>query len=150
MRILYTSRSSWSEGEESLGAQRVSLEVLLAESDFVSLHLPLGPDTRQIIRRETLEKMKPTSILVNTSRGGLVQEDDLHEALEKGGILGAGLDVFDPEPPASDHPLLHHPRVVLAPHLGSATVAAREAMATLAADNLLAVLSGHPPLTPVP
>jgi glyoxylate reductase len=149
MRVIYTSPRRWPEGEQTLGAQSVSLEQLLAESDFLSLHAPLNEATHHVIRRETLAQMKPTAILVNTARGGLVCEADLLEALNKGTLLRAGLDVFDPEPPRPENPLLHHPRVTLSPHLGSATVQAREAMAALAVRNLLAVLDGNPPLTPI-
>jgi glyoxylate reductase len=149
MRVIYTSPRPWTAGTQTLGAQAVSLETLLRESDFLSLHAPLNEATRHVIRRETLAQMKPTAILVNTARGGLVCEADLLEALNEGTVLGAGLDVFDPEPPSADNPLLHHPRITLSPHLGSATVQAREAMAALAVRNLLAVLGGRPAITPV-
>jgi glyoxylate reductase len=149
MRVIYTSPRPWTEGEQTLDAEAVPLETLLGESDFLSLHAPLNEATHHVIRRETLAQMKPTAILVNTARGGLVCEVDLLEALQAGTIWGAGLDVFDPEPPDPDNPLLHHPRVTLSPHLGSATVQTREAMAALAVQNILAVLEDNPPLTPI-
>jgi len=149
MRVLYASPRQWHEGEQNLGASAVSLETLLKESDFVSLHAPLNESTRHLIRKETLSLMKPNAILVNTARGGLICEADLLEALEAGFLLGAALDVFDPEPPSPNSPLLRHPLVTLSPHLGSATVQAREAMADLAVKNILAVLAGEAPPTPV-
>jgi glyoxylate reductase len=121
----------------------VPLEELLERSDFVSLHAPLTPETRGIIGEQALRRMKPTAILVNTARGPLVDTDALVRGLREGWIAGAGLDVTDPEPLPTDHPLLDCPGLVIAPHIGSATVATREAMADLAVDNLLAALRGE-------
>jgi lactate dehydrogenase-like 2-hydroxyacid dehydrogenase len=149
MQVLYSDPSRWEEGEKELGAERVELDELLARSDFVSLHAPLNAQTRHLVGAAAFSRMKDTAILVNTARGGLVDERALCEALVQGRLGGAGLDVFDPEPPDADNPLLGLSQVVLAPHLGSATVSAREAMAALAVDNLLAVLGDRPPLTPV-
>jgi glyoxylate reductase len=118
---------------------------LLAASDFVSVHLPLTPETRHFLKAEDFAAMREGSILVNTARGGVIDQRALVEALRRGRPAFAGLDVLDPEPPRADDPLLELPNVVLAPHLGSATVETRLAMAQLAADNLLAVLAGKPP-----
>jgi len=127
-----------------------AIDDLLTQSDFVSLHCPLTERTRQLIDAEALERMKPTAILVNTARGGIVDHLALAEALTQGQIAGAALDVTDPEPIAPDHPLLSAPNLVLTPHIGSATTAAREKMAELAVDNLLAGLAGQPLPHPVP
>jgi glyoxylate reductase len=120
------------------------LNHLLEEADFVSLHTPLAPTTRHLIDANALERMKPTAILINTARGQLIDQPALIHALEQGQIAGAALDVTDPEPPAPDDPLLNAPNLVLTPHIGSATRAAREKMADLAVDNLLAGLEGRP------
>ncbi len=127
----------------SRGGAGVSLDELLERSDFVSLHAPLTPETRGMIGEPQLRHMKPTAILVNTARGPLVDTDALVRALQEGWIAGAGLDVTDPEPLPRDHPLLNCPGLAIAPHIGSATHAAREGMADLAVDNLLAALRGE-------
>jgi glyoxylate reductase len=121
----------------------VPLEELLERSDFVSLNAPLTPRTRGLIGAAQLERMKPSAILVNTARGPMVDADALAEALRKGEIAGAGLDVTDPEPLPPDHPLLEAPNLVVAPHIGSASHRTREAMADMAVDNLLAALAGE-------
>jgi glyoxylate reductase len=120
------------------------LNRLLEESDFVSLHSPLTPDTHHLIDAAALERMKPTAILINTARGEIVDQAALAAALRDGQIARAALDVTDPEPPAPDDPLLTAPNLVLTPHVGSATRAAREQMADLAVDNLLTGLAGQP------
>jgi glyoxylate reductase len=126
----------------------MSLDELLVNSDVISLHTPGGPDTRHMINRRTLARMKRTALLVNTARGSVVDEDALVWALNERLIAGAALDVYEKEP--SVHPgLLALENVVLAPHLGSATRETRTAMADLAVSNVLAVLSGESPLTPV-
>jgi lactate dehydrogenase-like 2-hydroxyacid dehydrogenase len=132
MRVLHTSRSGG-----------VPLDELLAESDFVSIHSPLTPETHGLIDDGALRRMKPTAILVNTARGPLVDTDALTRALEAGEIAGAALDVTDPEPLQADHPLLSAPNLTIAPHIGSASHATREAMAAMAVDNLLAALAGE-------
>jgi glyoxylate reductase len=122
----------------------VPLSELLERSDFVSLHVPLTAATRHLIDAAALRRMKPTAYLVNTSRGGVVDQDALATALREGWIAGAALDVTDPEPMAPDHPLLGAPNLIVLPHLGSATHTTRERMADLAVDNLLAGLAGEP------
>jgi glyoxylate reductase len=120
------------------------LEGLLERSDFVSLHCPLTPETYHLIDDAALSRMKPTAILVNTARGPIVDHDALRRALVGGEIAGAALDVTDPEPLPPDDPLLSAPNLIVVPHIGSATFAARERMADLAVDNLLAGLDGRP------
>ncbi|HTT26823.1 MAG TPA: D-glycerate dehydrogenase [Solirubrobacteraceae bacterium] len=121
-----------------------SLQTLLEEADFVSLHCPLAPETYHLIGDAALSRMKPTAILVNTARGPIVDHDALRRALIAGEIAGAALDVTDPEPLPPDDPLLSAPNLIVVPHIGSATSAARERMADLAVDNLLAGLEGRP------
>jgi glyoxylate reductase len=116
---------------------------LLARSDFVSLHCPLTPQTHHLINAEALQQMKPTAILINTARGGVVDQEALRRALHDGVIGGAALDVTDPEPLPPDDPLLTAPNLIVVPHIGSATRATREHMADLAVDNLLAGLAGE-------
>ena len=118
------------------------LHSALERADFVSLHTPLTPETRHLIDAEALARMKPTAILVNTARGPIVDQDALAEALRKGRLAGAGLDVTDPEPLPTDHPLYETPNLLVVPHVGSATTTARAAMAVRAVDNLLAALDG--------
>lgn len=149
MRIAYTGRRRVAAAvEDELEAMYFSRGELLAGSDVVSVHCPLTDDTRHLIDADALERMKSSAYLVNTSRGPIVDEAALVEALRMDRIAGAALDVFEHEPQV--HPgLLKQDKVVLAPHLGSATRETRIAMAQLAADNVKAVLSGDAPLTPV-
>jgi glyoxylate reductase len=149
MHVLYTQRTRLApELERALGLAFRPVDALFAESDSVSLHCPLTEETRRLVSAERLGRMKPGSVLVNTARGGCVDEAALAEALARGPLGAAGLDVFEDEPRV--HPaLLARENVVLAPHIGSADRATREAMAGMAADNVLAVLSGKTPLTPV-
>ncbi len=149
MEIVYQSRSELDPGVAAeLGARRVDLDELLAVSDVVSLHCPYGPATHHLIGAGELVAMKESAYLINTARGPIIDEAALAAALGEGQIAGAGLDVFEKEPAV--HPgLLELDNVVLVPHLGSATVETRTAMAMLAADNALAVLSGGPPPTPI-
>ena len=149
MEVLLSGRSAPDPGVvDGLGARVVDLGELLAASDVVSLHCPLTPATHHLIGAEELRAMRPTAHLVNTARGPVVDEAALVAALEAGEIAGAGLDVFEDEPRV--HPgLLGRDDVVLLPHVGSATVETRTAMADLAVDNVLAVLAGEEPLTPV-
>jgi lactate dehydrogenase-like 2-hydroxyacid dehydrogenase len=139
MSIVYTGRSN--QGS-------VSFEELLERSDVVSLHCPLTPETQHLIDAAALRAMKPGAYLVNTTRGPVVDEAALADALEAGEIAGAALDVFEKEPEVEPR-LLGRDDVVLSPHLGSATIETRTAMAVLAARNVAAVLAGHPPLTEV-
>jgi glyoxylate reductase len=127
-----------------LATPRVPLDELLAQSDAVTLHVPLTSETRHLIDADALARMKPTAILVNTARGGVVDQQALARALDRGEIAGAALDVTDPEPLPPDHPLLDAPNLLVLPHIGSATHTARERMADLAVDNLLAGLAGKP------
>lgn len=149
MEIVYQSRSEIDPGiAAELGARRVELDELLSVSDVVSLHCPYGPATHHLIGAEQLAAMKDSAYLVNTARGPIVDEAALASALREGRIAGAGLDVYEQEPQV--HPdLLELDNVVLLPHLGSATVETRTAMAVLAADNVLAVLGGQRPPTPI-
>ncbi|MFM2069996.1 MAG: hypothetical protein RLZZ623_259 [Actinomycetota bacterium] len=134
---------------DELHAEYLSLDELLATSDVVSLHCPYSPDTHHLISAPQLSSMRATAFLINTARGPVVDEAALVAALEAGEIAGAGLDVFEKEPDIH-HGLLDRDDVVLIPHLGSATVETRTAMATLAARNALAILAGQPPVTPIP
>jgi glyoxylate reductase len=120
------------------------LHAALARADVVTLHCPLTPGTHHLIDAAALAAMKPTAILVNTARGGIVDQVALEAALRAGGIAAAALDVTDPEPPPPGDPLLSAPNLIVLPHIGSATVAARERMADMAVDNLLAALAGEP------
>jgi glyoxylate reductase len=149
MEIVYSSpRRADPAVEDELGARFISFEELLASADVVSLHCPLRPETRQLIDAAALASMKPSAFLINTTRGPVVDEAALVDALRDGVIAGAGLDVFADEPVV--HPgLLGLENVVLIPHLGSATVETRTAMGLLAAKNVVAVLGGEPPPTPV-
>jgi glyoxylate reductase len=149
MQLLYTQRAPLdTERERELGAQYVGLDELLARSDVVSLHCPLTDATRGMISAERLSTMKPGSVLVNTARGAVVDELALARALERGPLAAAGLDVYEREP-SVDPALVARPNVVLAPHIASADRPTREAMASMAVENVLAVLSGHPPRNPV-
>jgi glyoxylate reductase len=143
MQLLHTARHDHAEAE-ALGSRRVELDELLATSDFVSIHVPLTDETRHLIGAEALRKMKPTAYLINTARGPIVDEAALGEALATGVIAGAGLDVYEREPEVHAS-LLTLRNVVLLPHLGSASVGAREGMSRLAAANLIAALSGERP-----
>ncbi|EMD28494.1 2-hydroxyacid dehydrogenase [Amycolatopsis azurea] len=149
MRIVYSGRSRAAEDvEKALGAEYVPFEELLARSDVVSLHCPLTPETRHLVDADALRSMKPGACLINTTRGPVVHEAALADALEAGEIAGAGLDVFEAEPEVEPR-LLDRENVVLTPHLGSATVETRTAMAVLAAENVASVLTGGNPLTEV-
>ena len=145
MRILYWGPRRKPESDErELGLTYVPFDRLLAESDFVSLHTPLTPETRHQIGARELGLMKPTAFLINTSRGAIVDEPALARALAERRIAGAGLDVFENEPHV-EPALLAMPNVVLTPHLGSAVTQLREAMANIVVDNILAILEGRQP-----
>jgi phosphoglycerate dehydrogenase-like enzyme len=127
------------------GVELVTLDELLARSDFVTLHTPMGPETRELINARTLKLMKRGSVLINTARGGLVNERDLLEALTSGHLAGAGLDVLATEPPPPDHPLVALDNVVISAHVAALDAQAVEDMATGAAQNILDVLDGNWP-----
>ena len=151
MRVLYSSTSRKPEHERDLGVEYRELDDLLRESDFVSLHTPLNEATRHLMNARTLGLMKPTAMLVNTARGPVVDSQALYEALKSRTIAGAALDVTDPEPLPADHQLLTLDNCLVVPHIGSASVQSREAMAVLAARNLAAGLEGKPlPASPNP
>lgn len=133
MDVLVTSRRT-----------ELTLDELLERSDFVSVHCPLGPDTRGLIGERALRRMKPSAILVNTARGDIVDQHALRRALHEGWIAGAALDVTSPEPLPPEDPLLEAPNLIVAPHIGSATASTRARMADIAVDNLLAGLAGRP------
>ena len=143
MKIVYTSRSPKPDAEAQLGATRLSLNDLLAQSDFVSLHTPLTTETRHLIDAAALQRMKPSAILVNMARGSVVDTNALVQALQEGWIQAAALDVTDPEPLPSDHVLYSLQNCLISPHIGSATQNTRRRMAELACDNLLAGLNGR-------
>ena len=149
MTVLAATRTPRPEVERELGVERVSLPELLSRSDFVSLHVPYGPETEGLMGAAEFAAMKRTAILVNTSRGGVVDQDALVEALRAGAIGGAALDVTVPEPLPLDHPLYGFPNVTITPHIGSASHATRARMAEMAARNIIAVLAGEEPPNPV-
>ena len=144
MRIIYHSRTRRPDAEAEYGLEFVDLPTLLAEADFVSLHVPLTPDTRHYIGEAELRQMKDTAVLVNVARGPVVDSRALYRALKEGWIYAAGLDVTDPEPIPPDDPLLTLDNVVISPHVGSASLVSRGAMCMLAARNLVAGLEGKP------
>jgi glyoxylate reductase len=145
MRLLYHSRTRRPEAEAELGLEFVELEQLLKESDFVSLHVFLSPQTRHLIGERELALMKPTAILVNTTRGPVVDQRALYRALKDRRIAAAGLDVAEEEPIPLDDPLLTLDNVTITPHVGSASVATRGKMAAMAVENVLAALRGEQP-----
>jgi glyoxylate reductase len=145
MRVLYVSRRARPELEAELGVMRVDKATLLAESDFVSLHVPLDGSTRHWLGRAELAAMRRGAMVVNTARGAVVDPEALAEALASGHLGGAALDVTEPEPLPADSPLLKLPNVLLAPHIASASHATRGRMASMAVDNLLAALAGRRP-----
>jgi glyoxylate reductase len=146
--LVYHDRYRNEDAEYELGARYLELEELLRTSDFVSIHTPLTSETTHLIGAEELDSMKPEAVLVNTSRGPVVDEAALADALAERRIFAAGLDVYENEPEV--HPkLLELENVVLAPHIGSASIETRDKMAALAAENLAAVLRGEKPKTPI-
>ena len=138
MRVIYYDPTA----EEAFGASSVDLDTLLREADFVSIHVPLTEKTRRMVNADFLAKMKPNSILVNTSRGGVVDQAALYDALKARKIFAAALDVTDPEPLPTDNPLLELENCLIVPHLGSASQHTRDMMSLLAAENLIAGLKG--------
>jgi glyoxylate reductase len=145
MQILFYDVIPRPEMEKDFGAKRVDLDTLLKESDFVSVHVPLMKETHHLINAERLKMMKKTAYLVNNSRGPVVDEKALYEALKEGRIAGAGLDVFEQEPTPMDNPLLNLDNVVVAPHISSASYETRSRMAEMVAENLVAFFEGKKP-----
>ncbi|MFZ8822903.1 MAG: glyoxylate reductase [Desulfurococcales archaeon] len=146
LKIIYYSRRRLSEKEErELGAEYVDLDTLLARSDFISIHVPLTEETRHMIDEKKLRIVKRGAIIINTSRGAVIDNNALVKALEEGWIAGAGLDVYEEEPLNPNHPLTRFKNVVLTPHIGSATKETRLAMAMLAVENLIAFAMGKEP-----
>lgn len=139
MRVIYHSPNA----KPAFGAQPVDLDTLLRESDFISLHVPLTPETKHLVDADFLSKMKPSAILVNTARGGVVDQVALYDALKSKQIFAAALDVTDPEPLPMDSPLLELDNCIIVPHLGSASKWTRDQMSKLAAENLIAGLKGE-------
>jgi len=142
MEVLYSARQDRGPIAGLESARRVEVDELLRKSDFVTLHADLNPSTRHLINRERLSWMKPSAILINTARGGHVDQEALYDALSQGKLWGAGLDVTDPEPLPSDSPLRSLENCLILPHIGSATYAARDSMARMAAENLIAAIGG--------
>jgi glyoxylate reductase len=144
MRVLYYDQQRLPEVEQSLGVEYCSLDDLLAEADFVSLHVNLTPETKSLIGARELGLMKPNSVLVNTARGPIVDPEALYAALKSGSIAAAALDVTDPEPLPTGHKLLSLSNLIVVPHIASATVTSRTQMALIAVRNLVAGLEGKP------
>lgn len=143
MRVLAWDRSPDTKPQDDV--EFVTLNDLLRASDFVSIHVAYSEATHHLIDTDALGRMKPNAILVNTARGGILDQDALLQALRTGTIWAAGLDVTTPEPLLADHPLVQLPNCIVVPHIGSATITARDAMSSLAAQNLIAVLTGNTP-----
>jgi glyoxylate reductase len=150
MRIVYNDVERKSEAEKILKAQYMDLETLLKSSDFVSIHVPLTPQTRGLIGERELRLMKRTAYIINTSRGPVIDEDALCRALRENWIAGAGLDVFSKEPLPLNSPLIEMENVVLAPHIGTYTRETRKAMALMCIENVRSALSGNIPPNLVP
>jgi len=149
MKVIYYGRARNPVAEQEYEAEYQPLDDLLKAADFVSLHVNLSAETRGLIGERAFSLMKPTAVLINTARGGIVDEAALYEALTTGRIWAAGLDVFEREPAQPDHPVLQLSNLVALPHIGSASINTRIRMATLAAENLVAALTGLKPPTPV-
>jgi glyoxylate reductase len=149
MNVLYYNRSRKVSKETELGIEFAELEVLLQESDYVCIMIPYSPEVHHLIGKDELKLMKKQAVLINTARGGIVDENALYQALKNGEIWAAGLDVFEEEPVPLNHPLLTLHNVTALPHIGSASICTRLRMANLVADNIINVLSGKDPLTAV-
>ena len=143
MKVIYHNRYINEEAQKQLNAVRVSFDEMLEQSDVISVHSALTPDTKGKFNKDVFNKMRQSSIFINTARGAIHNETDLIEALEAQTIWGAGIDVTNPEPMQMDNPLLQMPNVAVLPHIGSATVEARSAMAEIAAKNIIAGLKGE-------
>ncbi|MBZ4653567.1 MAG: D-glycerate dehydrogenase [Peptococcaceae bacterium] len=145
MKVKYYDLFRNEQAEKELGVEYASIDEILTQSDFISLHVPLTKDTRHLINKDSLKKMKKNAVIINTARGPIINEDDLYEALVNGTIWAAGLDVMDPEPPRADHPLFKLDNVIVLPHIASASIATRNKMALMAAENMIAGLRGEIP-----
>lgn len=144
MKVLYHDKYRNEKAEQEFDAQQVDVDTLLTESDFVSVHTDLNETTQGMFNAAAFRKMKNTAVFVNSARGPIHNQKDLHDALKGGEIFAAGLDVTDPEPIPMDDPLLTLSNCVIAPHIASGTVSSRNGMAEIAADNLIAGLKGEP------
>lgn len=149
MNVQYYNRSRKQEIETKFDITYSNLESLLKTSDFVCILIPYSSEVHHMISHKELSLMKNSAILINTSRGGIVNESALFYALKNKNIFGAGLDVFEQEPISADHPLLSLPNLVTLPHIGSASIKTRLDMANLAADNIINILQNKPAITPV-
>jgi glyoxylate reductase len=145
MKILFYDVIPRPEMEKDFGAKKVNLDTLFKESDFVSIHVPLMKETHHLVNAEKLKLMKKTAYLINNSRGPVVDEKALYDALKNGQIAGAGLDVFEQEPTLLDNPLLKLDNIVVAPHISSASLETRSKMSEMVADNLVAFFEGKKP-----
>ena len=143
MRIIYTDSHPQVSQEPGIKADRVDLDTLLRESDFISLHTPLTIETRGLINSAAFAKMKPNTVLVNTSRGPVVDQEALYDALKSRQIFAAALDVTEPEPLPKDSPLLNLENCIIVPHIASASWHTRQSMSRMAAENLIAGLKGE-------
>ena len=144
MDVIYTSRTPKTDYEKAISAQRVELDELLSRADFISIHTDLNPETKYLIDSVAFSKMKPNAVLINTSRGQVVDQNALYEALKNQQITAAGLDVTDPEPLPLDSPLLSLTNIMILPHIGSATVDTRSTMTEIVVENTLRGLAGEP------
>ena len=145
MKVIYFDEFRNTEMEKKLGLSYVSLNEVLSRSDFVSVHVPLMPQTQHMIGQKEFDLMKESAFFINSSRGPVIDEKALINALKAGKIRGAGLDVWDPEPPSVDNPLLKMDNVVTLPHIASASVETRTRMIEMAINNLKAILNGRIP-----
>lgn len=143
MPLIYTSRSDQTDVDDSLAARRVTMDELLSQSDFISVHVALCDATREMLNATAFAKMKSGVVLVNTARGEIIDQDALVDALQSGKVFAVGLDVTTPEPLPHQHALVRHPRTIILPHIGSATDQSRHAMAEIAVDNLINGLRGE-------
>jgi glyoxylate reductase len=144
MKLLYTARRAKPEVDERLRGRQVELDELLRDSDFISVHTDLNPATKHLFDRSAFGKMKPNAVFVNTARGGVVDQEALYDALKRRVIFAAGLDVTDPEPLPADSPLRELDNCLILPHIGSSTFMTRQAMADIAADNVILGIQGKP------
>ncbi|HNU41944.1 MAG TPA: D-glycerate dehydrogenase, partial [Cyclobacteriaceae bacterium] len=147
MNVIYHNRNRNLEAEKETNARYVDFDTLLRESDILSIHSALTPETAGLFNKHVFSKMKRTAVFINTARGGVHNETDLIEALQNGTIWGAGLDVTNPEPMQANNPLLQMPNVAVLPHIGSATLEARTGMARLAAENIISYYKTGKPVT---